>query len=316
VSARPGRKRPAAARAGFCGGKGGLLRLRYRPGRPLTLIRPGDAGFASALDASFPGFSARPDYQSWLPWLVLLENGTNRYARAYAITWRITEPQGGYAWSSASWLTTPFEMGRPQLDKAINPGLTRLVSPFFNLSERAWAQHAADPAGWQAPMPAGRLPPPGSGVEAELDGVVYGNGSFYGPNQTDILGRYLVARTAEHDEALSLLRLIDSGAPGSKLGIVLERRRLRARFDQGHGPNAMYVRARARAAVWFTWLLGLPNGGVRALRSAVQQLVQEGPPYAHRSSLGRWYRRRFRDHDLGPHAKRRGLEPYLFLTKE
>ena len=47
-------------------------------------------------------------------------------------------------------------------------------------------------------------------VDTELDGVVYENGTFIGPDRTRIRQRYLMARFAARDEALEALKFIKS----------------------------------------------------------------------------------------------------------
>lgn len=292
------------------------LKFRYFSGAPLTLIRPGDAEFQSILDTSFPGFSARSDYSQWEPYLVLVRNDTSRYARAYAVRWRIAQPEDGQTYVVNWAMTTPFGMGRRWFDRAINPGHVRLLSPVFNLSTLDWTPWASRPNEWLPPHAASRLPPPTLGVTALLDGVVWGNGGFYGPNETHVLERYFILRIAEHDEALSIRDLIESATPAEKIAVALERRQLRARFDQGQGARAIYIRGRGSSARNFAEILQAKEGGIGALKRTVEQLVELMPPHDQTSRLGKWYAAKFKDHNLGAMVKQRGLEPYLPLTKQ
>jgi len=285
-----------------------ILMFRNPIGPPLSLISPGDPGFDSELSSDFPGISGLPNFEALRPFLVILRNDTSRTARAYAVEWRMLNIDGVSHPFIQRAVTTPLDM-RPLFDRSIHPGQVRLLSPLFNWGSIEYQAHAEHPRAFAELFPPEDLPSSGSYVSVTpvVDGVIYGDGSFHGHDTTHILEQYFIARSAEHDEALSIYNLFPSLPTTEQLSTTLRRRELRAQFDHGRGAHAQYIRARAAAAMKLREVLAQPDGYAH-LQRMVTNLVTLMPPHERMTLLGRWYQGRFSDHGLGPRAKQRGVE--------
>lgn len=273
------------------------LHYRASRGRPLTIISPKDGSFESEMALYFPNFVGLPNYQAVKPFLVIARNDTERTARAYDIVWRLQVPDasapGGTSeqkFSEQEAVVTPLELRHPagisEVDKSIRPGERRLFSPFFNGGPTDTDTFIVlnDPT---------RFPNAGSYMEvnASADCVVYGDGSFAGPNLSRVLLRYFITRDAQHDEALSILRSLRSSPTLPDL-----RRNLELRAQIGSSPNYLndrampvYVRARGIAAGEFEKIL--LSEGVSKLQTTVNELVTIMPPHEMFTALGGTYHR-------------------------
>ncbi len=290
----------AAQSGSGTGGTPGMKRqeLHYRgyPGKPLTVITPNDPGFDTEMALDFPNYTVLANYQASRPFLVILRNDTQRTARAYEVIWHVQVPDSdapggvGEERFSASAITTPLETRWPggirKLDRSIPPGGARVISPVFN-GGRADAEDFSflnNPA--ELPAPASY-----SSVSVELDCVVYGDASFAGPNRSHLLLRYLVARDAQHDEALSVLRSLRSSPENPQLKTALD---LRVKIGASHTrPNnrakPIYIHARSVAAQEFDEML--QKGGYTRVQRVAEALVAHMPPHQRFTELGGLYHR-------------------------
>lgn len=158
------------------------VRFYSPPGRPLALIRPGDAGFDRDMEAYFPQYAAEPNYQALRPYLVILQNNTNRTARAYDLRWQAQRANGAARYWSDQQIVSPLEMVWSEHPRtAIPPDGMRLVAPFFDggMTSDGWS----NPAVFAALRPGAPGVPAGpfASVTSVLNCVIWGNGSSWGP---------------------------------------------------------------------------------------------------------------------------------------
>lgn len=287
-----------------------MIRRNVQLGLPLTLLTAENTqDFDLLVEEHFPGFTMLPSYAKLRPFLVLVRNDAMKQIRGYAIVWLVTSP-AGQQWGvfRESAVVPPAEVGYP-LSHAVNPGQVRLVAPFFDIKPYEWRQLSAHP-GWFEKLHSGADLPhyDNQVVTPEVDGVVYSDGSFRGPDRMRVLERYYNARDAEHDEALVIKRLVDNGASASQVAAKLRVARERGKDDQGRYMRAGYIRARRQAAIFLQRIL--QRSGLAYVRAEVDGMVQVMPPFQSFTRRGRWYNRRFTsDEDLGPNAKARDAGP-------
>ena len=281
-----------AARAqGTPEGKG---KLQYvaKAGPPLTLIDSSDPRFDRELEANFPGVFAMDSVKAALPYMVILRNDTVLTVRAYEVRWEdvATEQDGANSLDDlkATAVTTPLELRWPSgnkiQDRSIRPGEERVVTPWSNV--RRDELSFLNPSFAQTLQPAG----PRQGLKAHVDCVVYGDGSFDGPNKSRLLLTYFITRDAQHDEALTILRQLRLKPGDPELASQLARR-----TDIGGSPSfsssrpmATYKRARAVAAQEFSQIL--QNGHYRAVEAMASELVSTMPPGERFTKLAEPYR--------------------------
>lgn len=150
----------------------------------------------------------------------------------------------------------------------------RLVSPMFNLTPEQYAQQRNSFAKY--PVKGFPWAKWMTSVDVDLDGVVYGDGTFIGPDKTLVFQRYVMARFAARDEALATLNLINSSAASpliltSQLGkCFLGQLHWKERTSQ-HTPIALYVRARGASALALDGVLR--RRGLAGLKYVVQNFA-------------------------------------------
>lgn len=248
------------------------IRVRQTAIMSLTLIKPSDPNFDSTLESYFPGLSVEDGYQQAIrPFLVIVRNDTGLPAVAYAIRWT---PDYGPGWASP--LSAMF-VNRPLMYRSamtyIPPEGVRLISPLYNVSPK---EYAATPS-FTRVYSADRFPVTNdmTSLNADVDGVVYGDGSFIGANTTHILERYLAARFAARDEALAALNLINSSTAQPLMSQQLLQMLNQEIERDGRASQstllAHYVRARGRSAQDLRRILN--NRGVSGLQAQLQSFV-------------------------------------------
>lgn len=255
----------------------------------LTLIKATDPNFEGMLDTYFPGLSQEDGYQQAIkPFLVIVRNDTEFPAVAYAITWTVHYTPGWVRPLRRVFINTHL-MYRPAMTY-IPPGVLRLISPRFNLTPK---QYQANPHFAQM-NPANSFPPSNelSSVDVAVDGVMYNDGSFIGPDTTRVYEEYVAARFAERDEAIAALKLIKSSTAGSLVAQQLSQTLTQeAQRDwRAHQSTflARYVRARGRSARDIQRILS--TRGVSGLQAKLLRLVDSSARGAAPSMLDSRYR--------------------------
>jgi hypothetical protein len=258
----------------------GALQFRVRQTAPesLTLIRPSDPIFDGMLDSYFPGLSDEAGYRTSIkPFLVIVENDTALPAVAYAVTWTVHYGSGPVCSPRAVYVNRPLMERRSTT--YISPGEVRLVSPMFNVSPQEYV-HSPSFARWYPAIDFFvRWAAGSTSVDVAMDGVVYADGTFIGPDRTRVLERYVMARFAARDEALAALNRIDS-PPKTPLAI---KGRLEEMFERDFKSNdgnvaydntllSLYVSDRQRAAGDMRGVLRAR--GVIGLEAAVRGLIK------------------------------------------
>ena len=249
------------------------LRVRQTATQSLTLIKPSDPDFDGMIDSDYPGLSDEPGYQTSIrPFLVIVRNDTPLIAVAYAIIWTMHYAVG------SDRLRQAVYVDRVLMSREAVPFLrseqVRLISPMFNVTIKQYEWYHS----FGKMYPASSFPPSQGlvSVDENVDGVVYGDGSFIGADKTRVLQRQVMARFAARDEMLAALNLIHSStAPPFMIVVPLEKMFSKEiqwyrKADQDT-LLALYVRARGRTAqVLRSILLGR---GLAALEKLLQKSV-------------------------------------------
>jgi hypothetical protein len=268
----------------------GTLHYNARPGAPLTLIDSSDPKFNAELEANFPGVRAMESIDRALPYMVILRNDTAKTVRAYEIRWEDTEADSDelrdMSVLKATAVTTPLELrwpaGNKLQDKSIRPGEERLVTP--------WANVRRDELSFFVPSIEPQTVASHQSWKAHVDCVVYGDGSFNGPNKSRLLLTYFISRDAQHDEALTILQKLRAEPNSQELKQQLVRRTNiggSSLFNSSR-PMALYKHARAVAAQQFAQLL--KTSGYPAVEAMASELVTTMPPHERFTDLAAPYR--------------------------
>jgi hypothetical protein len=172
----------------------------------------------------------------------------------------------------------------------IPPGVVRLIAPMFNLTTKDYESFHT----FGEMFPASHFPPSGGLVlvDEEVDGVVYGDGTFIGPDKTRVLQRYLMAKFAARDEMLAALKFIQTSTVPQATLLSSVAQMLNQHFLWGVRAHqgsllALYVRARGRSARDLETLLR--NRGLSSLESFLQNFASRSGGNTNPSMFGREY---------------------------
>jgi hypothetical protein len=201
----------------------------------VTVTSPSDPGFATKLEELFPGLAEDPVYQKIQSHSVLISNISTEKISAYSTHWSITNPTGGYEATilhyfhrrakhprlvhfGATGNKTRFT-GKLPLLKA---GNTRLVTPYFSWSPNYYKRNPAPK--WATILAAKESRKfflhelsTATGSVVTVDTLIVKQRQLIG-SDTGALGKtFSMTRNAEHDEAVSVRRLLGSGASADQV---------------------------------------------------------------------------------------------------
>jgi hypothetical protein len=222
---------------------------------------------------------------------VIVRNDTSQGAKAYAIEWHVLDASGTTVTSfvrrhMATWLMLPAEA------RWIKPQDMRLIGPVLNVNPAEYQKYFAANTGVLAQIyQTHHLPlvPSGGSVQAGIDGVVFADGSFAGPNKLHLWERYVATRNAEHDEALAVFNLMKSGAPQAQVVHVLQRRAnraLAATYFPGDDVRTWYRQALGNSAR--DMLRILRHQGSNGLLTEVNTVANYHPPKGTFTNMRKW----------------------------
>ena len=234
--------------------------------RKVSILSSGQPEFSTRLAALFPGLESDSAFASLMPVSILLEHHSGPGLRAYALMWHVSTATGSYSAPLYRYShvakprkLTPSTPSTAKMGKRTNltaqndllqAGDTRLITPFFTLSSQAYAK---SPTAWQAKVvprePATFLISElraGGKVSVSLDTAIFSDRQVLGPGISNMADRLTTMRTAEHDEAVSILRLKKRGASESAIKQVLENHRTRDLPVGVSNENLWYAQYRRR----------------------------------------------------------------------
>jgi hypothetical protein len=241
----------------------------------LTMVSPSQSDFVALLDRYFPGITGMSSFQSLRPYLVLIRNDTAPAAVAYAVRWDVTYGNGSTQTWENYYVLRPLDQGPNVL---LPPGGWRLLSPDFNVTPRQYQATGNFAELHSHPWP------PVAKMVASVEGVVYGDEKYSGPEGPEVWLRLAVGRLAAHDEAVSVANLLKSGITLPDLFSTLRLQSLRGSWLHGTDAMDVYVYARGKSAQDVETLVQR-DGRDRAL----QVLSRFAGPSARLSAFGRAY---------------------------
>jgi hypothetical protein len=210
------------------------------------------------LENLFPGLLSDSGFQQFRPVAFLVSNVSNKDIRAFSSHWRVTTTSHQFELAIMHYFhpharqeSTNKNESRPLFFTgdipAIRAGATRLVTPFFSWSPSAYEDSGTP--NWtqlvrrRPAVVLSQLAEPGCSVTMLIDGAITKDFASVGPNDEDLAGFFCVTRNAEHDEAISVLRLIAAGASRERLRDQLGRDALRFLYDVPPSRSSRYYTA-------------------------------------------------------------------------
>lgn len=227
----------------------------------LVVVSSNNPAFLSYVANSFPELLHTAHFEEIRPFLTVVCNADQQAVVAYALDWTITQSNG----SRRSGLVKHF-VHDPDKNMWISgqkiqlyPGDLQLVSPLFAWTlggYSALAHHKNDVEDTlqitladlrkKYPILAGASA--GERITASLDGAVFSDATFSGPNSSRLFQTFSLTRNAEHDEGVSVSNLLDSGKSNDEILNVLQFHIAKGRQPFTAPDEATYHAARGREA--------------------------------------------------------------------
>jgi hypothetical protein len=181
----------------------------------VSFIGSNDPRFDDILAHQFPGVGQVPGFQNIRPLLAIVDNDCSIAVNAYVIKWAVIGPDQTESDADLS----VVREASPSLALSgeypvLNSGGIMLVSPFFSFSPRqiegplqAGAKALEITFGALAFKPLVSKAQSASSVKASLDGIVFVDGLFSGPDASNLYERFENEQQGQVDEATAILNL-------------------------------------------------------------------------------------------------------------
>lgn len=252
----------------------------YALGHSVVLIGPNSPMFDTLLERWFPGVTDVNYFKEIKPLLAIVHNNTKRAVVAYVVKWTITGADGT---ASTAWLHV---VGNPAPDEARLPGTetvlgpagtglgTQLVSPWFHWPKRAFPSllkinavmitfQAANTSSLVSGIQGA------TSIRTTLDGAIFGDGVFIGPDTLKLYERFEAVQQAEVDEGTWMSNLLQGSPSTDEITAQLDQQVYRG---WGAAADDFYTAANGQQAN--RMLSVLQTGGRTELQAFATQIAR------------------------------------------
>ena len=260
----------------------------------ITVTQSSDPTFVGRVNKLFPGLLLDPVFQKIQSHAVLITNVSGQPIAAHNTIWKAETPQGTLTATRLHLFhpntrkptvtshfgrkgnTTRFTGAIPVL----KTGATRLVTPYFNWSPRYYRtqKHKRD---WETILAAKASRPlirkkllDASTIQVSVDTVIFNRKEMVGPTTGHLVKVFRKSRNGEHDEALAIKMLLESGLDRSSIKTILKQdAKLPIASTINPSTDPIYLASRARLAKVLLRRLkhSKPDQFVRTLNYLVSQ---------------------------------------------
>lgn len=247
----------------------------------VVVIGPNSPLFDSLLQKDFPGVDQVNYFQQIKPLLAIIHNNTLRVIKAYVVKWTITNSDGttSTAILPVMWEPPPGDPVLAGTVAVLGPagtGLgTQLVSPYFHWPKEAFPSLLRGNA-VMIHFQAANTRPLISGVQTasstrvSLDGAIFGDGVFIGPDASHLYERFQALQRARLDEAAWMQSELNAGVTDEQIRNALSSQIYAGRNSTATDPASLYAAALGETASKF--LTVFERSGQGALKRVSVQL--------------------------------------------
>jgi hypothetical protein len=215
--------------------------------------------FDELLDRWFPGVSEVKYYEAVKPLLAIVHNNTMRAVKAYLVKWSITNADGSTSTEYLPVVSEPapgeaqLTGARTVLGQGASGFATELVSPYFHWPQRRF-QGPLQVMAVMNTFQAATLNPLASNIQGAtsiqttLDGAIFEDGVFVGPDTSQLYEKFQAAQQAEVDEAGWMLNQLSAGLADQQLRDGLSEHIYQGRNSTGTDPTSLNGAARGEEA--------------------------------------------------------------------
>jgi hypothetical protein len=260
--------------------------------RVLNVVPASDPSFDTSLDANFPKMKTEAGYEDMRPLLAIIQNKSPHPVLAYVIRWSVSYSDGSQDIAELDQMSEPDHLGQILLSgrvPVLKAGEIRFVSSSFSLDIPNYRQLTSSRGsnyllGYLNFDKVASKIHSAQTIEVSVDGVVYDDGVFEGPDKSKLFERFQTEQQGQHEEAQSVLRQLNAGVTGDALVAVLDEDIFKGQASTGTDNQSLDIAARGREAqrilaYWqderpdvFRWLLTrLANAAPAVLTNATPQ---------------------------------------------
>ena len=251
----------------------------------LRVLTPKDSEFNALLDRDYPSLVKIPGLQDLQSKMVLVQNQSSQPIHAFAIKWKLKSPGQAPTESFSSYMQIKTPGHFLPTAVVLAPNETRLLSPWFSLSKLQYAnvQRTNAPADNLAAFLQLNITDAARDTRVlgtTVDGVVFGDTRFVGPDEYKLSDRFECERNGQHDESLSVFHAIQNGDSDEQ---IMERLKAHIQQRQTYASHAdrqgFYMAARAAQAEVLLEMLKQDG------RARVQQTTEDDVKRINRAAL-------------------------------
>jgi hypothetical protein len=234
----------------------------------VRLLSPADSEFDSVLDSVYPGLRSSSTFEKLRPNTILVSNESGQPVHAFVIKW--TSRTNG----AAPIVTyTPYlkSAGR---DRLVTGGVVlaanevRLLSPSFAFFQRQ--SFSALSAQIRANV---EVADRDAVISSSIDGVVFQDGTFAGPDEARLQDRFECERSGQHDEGYSMTLALRNQLSDDEIAAKLNEHIQKGWTYRGRvNRESFYHVSRGNEAQLLLQLL--KQGGRTKFQEAVTQLLK------------------------------------------
>ena len=230
----------------------------------LRLVTPNDSDFNSVLDAEYPNLRTTLGTDDLKSKIIIARNQTSKPIQAFVIKWTLQakgqEPGVRYQ----TYMKRQSETHHFTGGVVLAPGEARLLSPWFSLNKRQFANIKSSNASSEAlnAFLHANLPDQAVDVkvlQSSVDGVIVGlppDASFVGPDESKLQDRFESDRNGQHDEGISIAHALRDKASDQVITDKLKAHIQRGQALDGRTDReSLYYIARGKQAEKFLQIL-------------------------------------------------------------
>lgn len=226
-----------------------------------------DKGFNAALDQEYPGLRTAPGFRDLQSKVVVVRNESAVPVHAFVMKWttRTVGEAPTVSFTPYMWTPTPTHVLTGGMMLA--PGESRLLSPWFAITRAQYKGMQGDKGGREAVGVLLRANASGPAKDSELlsgtlDGAVFGDTRFVGPDESKMADRFECERNGQHDEGVSVARALRANATDEQIAAKLNAHILEWQTSRGRADReGLYFAARAAQAQMLLQILNQSGRG-------------------------------------------------------
>ena len=252
--------------------------------REVSIMSKSDDDFNQAVEESFPGLQNDPVFKMIAPLAALVIHHRGPAIKAYTISYAITTQTGTYEdalfhYSLAGGkIISQNKMAIISgVRDIIKPAGIRLVTPYFSWTPEYFMENPQP--NWEKfikPVEPGAFLTHelqnATQVKIGLNGVIFSDHKIVGPDNHMLARRFYVQRNAEHDEGLSIWKMLRSNASDSEIADTLLSHYRSPRSNTTKNKYWYTLARRRQAGVLYEYLYA---AGREKFSNAIELLVSQ-----------------------------------------